>query len=362
MTATKRNKTRRTGHLVRGHARTPAQSALQRTEAPQMTKRAADATQPLAQHPAAVFLAGKGRLSQVTYRGALDTIAALVTEGRADALAVEWSALRFQHTAAIRAQIAARYSAATANKMLCALRGTLKTAQRLGQISADDCANACAVESVKGETLLRGRALEAGEIAALLNVCARDKSAMGVRDAALIAVLFGAGLRRAEICALQLADYDAEKMTLRVIGKRNRQRAVPLAQGSADALADWIAERGTEPGALFYHVTKCAALVCVLHNGSAPAHGEKLTPQAIYKMLEKRAAQAGVKNLSPHDFRRTFVSCLLDAGADIATVQQLAGHANVQTTARYDRRGEQAKRRAVALLHVPYTRRNRARV
>lgn len=353
-TATKSNKTRRTRAHARAH---PPQRALQRPDAPQTLKRRADAPPPLAQHPAAVFLASKGRLSQVTYRGALDTIAALLTDGRADALAVEWSALRFQHTAAIRAQLAARYSAATANKMLCALRGTLKTAQRLGQIGADDCANACAVESIKGETLPRGRALEAGEIAALLNACARDKSAAGARDAAIIALWRGAGLRRAEICALQLADYDTPAAALRVTGKRNKQRAVPLGQGAADALADWLAVRGTEPGALFYHVSKAGALVCVLHNGGAPAHGEKLAPQAVYNMLAKRAAQAGVTNLSPHDFRRTFVSDLLDAGADIATVQQLAGHANVQTTARYDRRGEGAKRRAVALLHVPYTRR-----
>ena len=71
-------------------------------------------------------------------------------------------------------------------------------------------------------------------------------------------------------------------------------------------------------------------------------------------MLRKRAAQAGVDEMTPHDLRRTMVGDMLDAGADLATVQKVCGHASPTTTARYDRRPEEAKRKAAGLLHVPY--------
>jgi integrase len=295
------------------------------------------------EHPAAVYLAGLAPGSRRTMREALDAIAGLLSQGRADALALDWAALRFQHTAAIRSRLAERYSPATANKMLSALRGVLKAAWRLGTMTAEDYARAVDLKTVSGNALPKGRALTIAEIGVLLEACATDGTAAGARDSAIIALMRAAGLRRAEVCGLTLADYDPEAGTLIVMGKRTKKRELPIANGTAEALADWVKARGPAPGPLFCPVNRGGRVVV-----------RRMHPEAVFAALRKRAGQAGVRGVSPHDFRRTFVSDLLDAGADIVTVQKLAGHANVQTTARYDRRGEVAKRKAVELLRVPY--------
>ena len=147
--------------------------------------------------------------------------------------------------------------------------------------------------------------------------------------------------------SLDLADLamteDDDVMTVRILGKRNKERLVYLNDGAALALADWLTVRGDEPGALFWSGRKGGHLIA----------GQRMTGQAVRDMLNRRARQAGIENVTPHDLRRSFVSDLLDAGVDISTVANMAGHANVQTTRRYDRRGEEASRS----LHVPYVRR-----
>jgi site-specific recombinase XerD len=212
-------------------------------------------------------------------------------------------------------------------------------------MGAEVYAQAVDLDPVKGETLPAGRSLTSGEIMALMEACAADQSPTGARDAALIGVLYS-GLRRAEVVTLDLADFDPETRTLRVKGKRRKERMVPVVNGAALALADWLLIRGTEPGPLFLPTTR---------GGKVRRH--RLTAQTVYDLLRRRASEAGLESLSPHDFRRTVAGDLLDSGADVITVQRILGHESADTTGRYDRRPESAKSRAMNKLHLPYRRR-----
>jgi site-specific recombinase XerD len=290
-------------------------------------------------NPVGVYLARLAPGSRRAMRQALGHLAALA--GVAEAERFPWHLLRYPHTQAMRARVAARYAPASANKVLCALRGVLGECFRLGLMSAEERLRAADVASVRGERLPRGRALTAGELRALFHACDAT-TACGARDAALLGLLYGAGLRRAEAVSITLSDLDLATGTLRVTGKGDKQRAVPLGASVCGALERWLRVRGSAAGRLFAPVRK--------------GDGVALRPmsgQAVLMILRRLAARCGVARFSPHDARRTFISDLLDAGADLSTVQQLAGHAQVTTTARYDRRGEHAKRRAVGLLHVP---------
>ncbi len=147
------------------------------------------------------------------------------------------------------------------------------------------------------------------------------------------------------VTALDLGDYNPETTELRVLsGKGQKDRLCYVTDGAKLALDAWLTTRGNEAGPLFWPAD----------GRGRPLINRRMTDQAILLLLRRRAVQAKISAFTPHDLRRSFIGDLLDAGADMVTVQKLAGHANVQTTARYDRRGEEAKRRAVELLRVPF--------
>lgn len=294
-------------------------------------------------NPALVYLAAKA--SSAGRRGlerSLARAAAILTGGLATSgLVVDWSEVRYQHVAALRAVLMQEAAAATVNHVLAAVRGTMREAFNLEQISADTLTRITNVKNVKATRLPAGRHLDVGEIVRLFDACSGD-TPVCARDAAMLTLLYGCGLRRSEAVAVQLADYDAGAIKVRH-GKGNKERLVYLQPAGQDAIDAWIARRGRWPG----------ALLCPLVKGGHVKQ-RTMTAQAVLMRMRFLAEHANVKRFSPHDLRRTFVGELLNKGADLSSVQQLAGHAAVSTTARYDLRPEDAKRKTAALLPLPY--------
>lgn len=302
---------------------------------------------PAFQNPAMVYLASLGESSRRTMQNAVGRLALLITGlGEFDkeqawlvAERIPWGSFDYQHAIALKQKlIEFGYSPAGVNKHLAALRGVLKNAWLLGHMTNEQYQRAKEVKSISYTSLPSGRELSIGEIGALLNVC-------NTRDAAIIALLYACGLRRSELCGIDLADVDLDKGELIIRGKGNKERMAYLSNGGLDALKDWIAQRGDSEGPLFMPITKSGAIL----------EDRRVSTNAIYTMLKRRAAQAKVPDFTPHDLRRTFVSHLLHAGAGLSLVSKMAGHANISTTVRYDLRSEQDKIKASQLLHVPYS-------
>ncbi|NJM90426.1 MAG: site-specific integrase [Hydrococcus sp. RU_2_2] len=297
---------------------------------------------PLTLHPAGVYLSGLGVGSRRTIRYSLNTIADILTQGACDALTLDWSKLRYSHTAAVRVVLIENFAPTTANKMLSALRRVLLEAYRLDLIDAPDYQKAIDFPNVAGEAEPKGRYLRQSEIAAILETCSPD-SPLDIRDAAIIVVLRGTGMRRSELTNVSLEDYSVASGELFVRkSKGAKSREVYLPDGAIPYLQKWLSIRGDRPGALF----------CRVRRGGHLDWG-RMHSDTIWKMLQKRAALASLDSLSPHDFRRTFCSDLLEAKEDIVTIQKLAGHASPATTAKYDRRGSETRRKAAQNLSIP---------
>ena len=294
-------------------------------------------------HPVETYLSNLSAGSRPGTRQALDLIAAFLSGNEHDRRSFPWHEVRYQHTVAVRAHLVEKYQPSTVNRMLASLRGVLKETWRLGQMDAETYRRAIDVPNVRGSVLPRGRALESDELGALFRTCTNDPTAMGRRDAAMLAVFYGTGMRRAELAGLDVNDLDPEDGSIRILhAKRNKERTVYLSADVVALLEAWLDTRGREAGPAFNPIRQ---------NGEIPV--TRLRGESIGYILRSRQKQAGIASMSPHDLRRSFVTSLLDAGVDLFTVQNLAGHADAVSTARYDRRGESAKRRAVAALPLP---------
>lgn len=307
---------------------------------------------PLASHaypsadtnPVLVYLASLSPGSRPTVLGTLQKIAGMIAPTVSPA-AFPWHRLRYQHVQAVRSQLMGEASPATTNKALAFLRNVLKECWRLGYMTTDEYQRTVDVSNVPGSSLPqseKGRHLTAGELRSLFMAC-DDGTRAGARDGAILAVAYSAGLRRSEIAWLQVGDYDPDNCEIVIrSGKRNKSRMIAIAESACAWLDRWLLIRGGDAGCIFCHIRRGDHLTA-----------DGITDHGVYMVLKRRGEQAGVKAFTPHDLRRSFIGDLLDAGVDIATIQQMAGHASPMTTSGYDRRGKRAKHDAARRLHVP---------
>jgi integrase len=307
-------------------------------------------------HPVTAYLNSLAPASRRPQLSALDWIARRATQFYT-AETMPWHQLRRPHVLRIRGLLEEHYQAATANRMLAALRGVLKECWQAQLISIEDFQAATSIPAVRGESEPRGRHLSAGELRSLFEACSgpsnegqrQDSTARRRRDAAFLALAYSCGLRRSEAVAIDLADLDPVSGELRVRrGKGRKPRQLTLPPSALPALQDWLQVRGSEPGPLFCPVLKSGRL---LREGNQLA---RLSPAAGWRICRERGLQAQIQAPAPHDLRRTWIGELLDLGVDLATVQKMAGHASASTTGRYDRRDRGAQHRAAGLLQVPY--------
>jgi integrase/recombinase XerC len=193
--------------------------------------------------------------------------------------------------------------------------------RRTGVLDADPSAG---LSAPKGEARLP-RVLRPDELRTLLDDRGHPDAAAGgarrLRDDAVLEVLYGSGLRVAELSGLDVDGVDLDAHRLTVWGKGGKQRAVPLSEPAADTLGRWL--RDGRP-AMMTEATPAAAVF-------VNARGRRLTPRDVRRIVDRRSAAP----THPHALRHTFATHLLDGGADLRVVQELLGHSDLATTQRY---------------------------
>jgi integrase/recombinase XerD len=295
-------------------------------------------------HPVLVWLAGLGPTSRPSMAAALRRGLAAVDRGEAlDPLGFDWVSFRHGDMLRIKVALEGKGSAASRNLSLVALRGVAKAAWQLRLLPLDELERIRSVRNFKhsGETG-KGRFVPRGDRARLFRLDAVHP-VVATRDRALMSILLGGGLRRAEAVSLQRADIDLRDAVVTVAGKGGRVRRVPLSHAVASALEAWLALLPPEYRCVFPLTSRSGRWLA----------DRSISGAAVAELLRRRTAKAGLPAVKPHDLRRTCASDCLEAGVDVLVLQRLLGHQSANTTLRYDMRGEKARRAAVEAVYVP---------
>lgn len=291
-------------------------------------------------NPAQAYLIG---LSSLASRRTMGSFLGIVSKmlGFSSLQNCAWESLRRHHVRGLLEMLAVSGRApATINTYLSALKGTVREAWMMKLIDTESYQQIQAVRAVRGSRLTRGRALSPAEIHALFTNCEHDSGCKGPRDAAMLAVMLGCGLRRSEVIGLDYASILPQEQALLVRGKGNKERLAFMPETVWLRVFTWIETiRGESEGPLFTRI-----------RAGDDVTFQRLTPQAVYHILNERRTHSGLIECAPHDLRRTFASMMLDNGEDLITVRDAMGHTSVTTTQKYDRRGDERLRRAADKL------------
>lgn len=211
-------------------------------------------------------------------------------------------------------------AASSVARRLAAVRGLFRFLVREGRLARDPTAG----QKTPKRPRTLPEVLSVDEVEALIARAARPGD-LGQRDLALVELLYGCGLRASELVTLRLADVDLEAGLLRCVGKGDKERVVPVGSHAAAAVRRYIGGgrrillRGRRRDELFVN-----------------ARGGPLTRQGLHYLVRRYVERAALdRHVSPHSFRHSFATHLLAAGADLRSVQEMLGHADVATTQVY---------------------------
>jgi site-specific recombinase XerD len=217
-------------------------------------------------------------------------------------------------------------SPATINQKLSAIRKLALEAADNGALDNQIANGIKAVRGVRQEGTRTGNWLSKQDAQKMLNAPDTD-TLKGLRDRAILAVLMGCGLRRAEASNLNFAHIqqrDGRWVLVDLIGKRNKMRSVPMPNWSKKAIDEYASVAGLTYGAVFRPINKGGRIT-----------GERMTEQAIYNLVSEYAASLGQGAITPHDLRRTFAKLAHKGGSGLDQIQLSLGHSSIQTTERY---------------------------
>ena len=209
---------------------------------------------------------------------------------------------------------------ATIARRLAALKAFYQYLLRENQIAQDPTAD---LESPKLERRLP-KVLTVAEVEEVLRQ-PDPHSASGRRDKAMLELLYATGIRVSELVGLNVADVSLDQGVLRCLGKGEKERLVPIGSVAVGCLRDYI--RTGRP-----HLIRDPRERCLFVNH----HGRRLTRQGFWKIVKKCAQEAHLaKEITPHTLRHSFATHLLENGADLRSVQEMLGHADISTTQIY---------------------------